>query len=525
MAEDGLQPRRRHFILEQTAQTERFRRSGVGGGQAVPPRNRQAHGGALLQQIEGLKPEFEQAKTAQQQGGMEEGFGLQIEFESFPGIELAFESLAAERSGIEIRNVRHEEDKTLTLATVFVPDGKLDILENKIKAYLEKDTPKGEPQHQKLIDAIRSIRVASIRSLWTDDPEVFPTEPDEAFWWEVWLPVRGDRLDVVEQFKQMAQGLAFRVAQGQIEFPERTVLLVYGSLEQMQRSVLTLNSIAELRRAKETADFFDSLPPEEQPEWADNLLQRMTVPSEGPAVPHVCLLDTGVNIAHPLLAPAIRSSDNHTVKPGWGTNDREGHGTEMAGLALLGNLTPVLGSSVSIEVGHRLESVKLLDRNHVNAGDPQYHGYLTIQAVSRPEITAPERRRVFSMAITARDARDRGRPSAWSATLDRLAVDYENQGETTRLFVVSAGNVNDPNAWAKYPDSNTSDGIHDPGQAWNVLTVGASTELEHITEPDTDDYQPIAPVGGLSPFSTTSQTWQSHWPLKPDVVFEGGNVG
>ena len=159
------------------------------------------------------------------------------------------------------------------------------------------------------------------------------------------------------------------------------------------------------------------------------------------------------------------------------------------------------------------------------AGDPQYHGYLTIQAVSRPEITAPERRRVFSMAITARDARDRGRPSAWSATLDRLAVDYENQGETTRLFVVSAGNVDDPNAWAKYPDSNTSDGIHDPGQAWNVLTVGASTELEHITEPDTDDYQPIAPVGGLSPFSTTSQTWQSHWPLKPDVVFEGGNVG
>ena len=526
MAEDGLQPRR-HFILEQTAQTERFRRPGVVGGQAVPPRNRQAHGGALLQQIEGLKPEFEQAKTAQQQGGMEEGFGLQIEFESFPDIKLAFESLAAERSGIEIRNVRHEheEDKTLTLATVFVPDGKLDILENKIKAYLEKDTPKGEPQHQKLIDAIRSIRVASIRSLWTDDPEVFPTEPDEAFWWEVWLPVRGDRLDVVEQFKQMAQGLAFRVAQGQIEFPERTVLLVYGSLEQMQRSVLTLNSIAELRRAKETADFFDSLPPEEQPEWADNLLQRMTVPSEGPAVPHVCLLDTGVNIAHPLLAPAIRSSDNHTVKPGWGTNDREGHGTEMAGLALLGNLTPVLGSSVSIEVGHRLESVKLLDRNHGNAGDPQYHGYLTIQAVSRPEITAPERRRVFSMAITARDARDRGRPSAWSATLDRLAVDYENQGETTRLFVVSAGNVDDLNAWAKYPDSNTSDGIHDPGQAWNVLTVGASTELEHITEPDTDDYQPIAPVGGLSPFSTTSQTWQSHWPLKPDVVFEGGNVG
>jgi hypothetical protein len=36
---------------------------------------------------------------------------------------------------------------------------------------------------------------------------------------------------------------------------------------------------------------------------------------------------------------------------------------------------------------------------------------------------------------------------------------------------------------------------------------------------------PIADVGGISPYTTTSQTWDSAWPLKPDVVFEGGNVG
>lgn len=523
MSEDAPQPRR-HFILSNTAQPEPYKPRNIRIEKSeIPRQNRQAHGGALLQQVEDLKPELEEAKTRQQQSGMEEDFGLQIEFESFPGVELAFESLAVERSGIELLNVRHEEHKTI--ASVFVPDGKLHIFENKIKVYLEKDNPKGEPKNQNLIDAIRSIRLASIRSLWTDDPEVFPTEVGEAFWWEVWLPVRGDRAVVVEQFKKMARGQNFRVAEGQVEFPERTVLLVYGTLEQMQRSVLTLNSIAELRRAKETADFFDSLPPEEQPEWAENVLQRMAIPSEGSVAPHICLLDTGVNIAHPLLATAIRTSDTHTVQPGWGTDDQEGHGTEMAGLALLGDLTPVLDSSVPIDVDHRLESVKLLNLNQGNPGGPQYHGYLTVQAVSRPEITAPERQRVFSMAITARDSRDRGRPSAWSATLDRLAVDYENQGETPRLFVVSAGNVDDPNAWLGYPASNTSDGIHDPGQAWNVLTVGASTELVHITEPDAGDYQSIAPVGGLSPFSSTSQTWQSHWPLKPDVVFEGGNVG
>lgn len=523
MVKDGDQ-HKRHFILKNTVTAESFRPRVGGGSAEVPARNRQQHGSQLLQQLDALRPEIEQAHFRQESAGMDEGFGLQVEFESFPAIELAFESLAKERSGIELLNVRHEESRTM--ATIFVPDGKLHILENLVAAYLDesKDSKKGKPKNQKLLDAIRNIRVASIKALWTDDPGVFPQADEETLWWEVWLPVRGDRIAEVQRFTQLAEGLDFRVAPGQIEFPERTVLLVYGSSAQMQRSIMTLNSIAELRRAKETAEFFDSLSPEEQPDWSDELLQRLNLPVEGENVPHVCVLDTGVNHGHPLLAPALESGDLHTIEPGWGTNDNQGHGTEMAGLALLGDLTPVLASNDPVTIHHRLESVKLLDRNHANSDDPEYHGYLTIEAISRPEITAPERQRVFSMAITARDARDRGRPSAWSATIDRLAVDYENQGETPRLFVISAGNVDDPNAWAQYPASNSTDGIHDPGQAWNALTVGASTELVHIAESDTDDYQPIAPAGGLSPFSTTSQTWQTHWPLKPDVVFEGGNA-
>ena len=90
--------------------------------------------------------------------------------------------------------------------------------------------------------------------------------------------------------------------------------------------------------------------------------------------------------------------------------------------------------------------------------------------------------------------------------------------------MLSAGNIQDPNAWLNYPDSNDTDGVHDPAQAWNALTVGASTELVRITEPDTDEYTLIAPRGGMSPFSTTSLTWEKYWPLKPDVVLEGGNA-
>ncbi len=128
------------------------------------------------------------------------------------------------------------------------------------------------------------------------------------------------------------------------------------------------------------------------------------------------------------------------------------------------------------------------------------------------------------MAVTARDNRDRGRPSAWSATVDRLAADAEGENEIPRLILLSGGNINDPNAWATCPTSNSTDSIHDPGQAWNALTIGAYTNLTQITEEDAGHYNPIAAGGGLSPFSTTSYTWQKHWPLKPDVVFEGGNA-
>ena len=522
VAEKGPE-QRRHFIFRGTAQAEPYTYRGR-GGKEVPRRDRETHGRRLLHQIDDLKPAFEKAKAEQKEAGLEEGFGLQIEFESFPDIELAFQSLEAEPSGIELLNVRHDENKTL--ATVFVPNGKLHIVENKIKAYLDetKDTSKGLPNHQKLLDAIRSIRTASVRALWTDDLGAFPQDPDESFWWEVWLPVRDDREKTVAHFKELATNLEFRVGFGKIEFPERTVLLVHGAMRQMQRSILALNSIAELRRAKETADFFDSLLPEEQPEWVDELLQRMTLPEVDGAGSYVCILDTGINEGHPLLKPVTAPEDLHTVEPGWGTDDKDGHGTEMAGLALLGDLTPTLESDEPIEIRHRLESVKLLDQNYSNADEPEHHGYLTIQAVNRPAVTDADRRRVFSMAITTDDSRDKGRPSSWSATIDRLAVDYDDHGNTPRLFVIAAGNVERPEDWASYPESNQRTAIQDPGQAWNALTVGACTELIHITEPDTDGYQPIAPSGGLSPFSTTSLDWESHWPLKPDVVFEGGNA-
>lgn len=513
-----------HLILDGFTEAERFQSTQQGGSRkSIPERDRGTHGSALLGQIEGLKSEFAAAHQAQAEAGLESGFGLRVEFESFPDVTLAFESLARERQGIELLNVRKEGQRTS--ATVLVPDGKLEHFERLVQDYLEeKRTSAGRPRdNKKLLNTINQIRAASLQSLWTDDQAVFPSSDDETFWWEVWLPIRDDRAAIVENFRKLAEAQGFRVAPGELEFPERTVLLVYTSARQMKHSMTILNTIAELRRAKETAEFFDSLRPEEQPEWLDDLLDRTQFSKPDTMAPYVCLLDTGINNGHPLIEPQLADLDLHTVESAWGTDDTEGHGTAMAGLALIGDLTEAIASGEHVQVSHRLESVKLLDRNGGGFGDPRHHGYLTAEAVARPEITAPQRQRVFSMTITAKDNRDRGRPSAWSATVDSLAADAGDEGANPRLLVISAGNT-DPDAWVDYHHSNSTDGIHDPGQAWNALTVGACTDLVHISESDASDYQPLASRGGLSPFSTTSSTWQPHWPLKPDVVFEGGNA-
>ena len=512
---------RPHFVLADTAQTEHFRSTVSGSRESnLPSLDRQTHGQELRGQLQSLKARAAQAVEAQRDAGMDSGFGIQIQFKSLPDVDLAFESLSKERQRIELLNVKH--DSGVTLATVFVPDGKLDTFEKLVEDYLtEKQDSRGRPRDNKaLLNSIQEIRVATFDALWTDDPSVLPADSEQSIWWEIWLPTRENREVTLERFRSVATGIGFELSSKVIKFPERTVLHMRGSKRQITQSMLLLNHVAEIRRAKETAEFFDSLTPPEQNEWVADLLQRTIL--SGGDVPHVCVLDTGVNRGHPLLAPVIADVDLHTIEPGWGVQDTDGHGSQMAGLAAYGDLTDPMISSSQIRLTHRLESVKLLPHDLFNQGEP--YGELTVEAVGRPEVTAPERKRVFSMAVTTTDSRDRGRPSAWSASIDSLSCDVLGEGMTPRLFVISGGNV-PISGWADYPHSNQTDGIHDPGQSWNALTVGAYTQKISISEDDAGDLQPIATAGSLSPYSTTSLTWpNTPWPLKPDVVFEGGNA-
>ncbi len=529
---EQAQDKRLHLVLNNTSTAQQFTAPSAGGGGSseVPQQNRAQHGAALQAQLQALKPIAQTAVETQKQQGLQSGLGLQIQFVGIPNVELAFESLGNERSRdpgeqIEVLSVR--ADGNSTVANVYVPDGKLEHFEKYIAAYLEekKDKNGKSIDHSGLLNAISSIRSAELSALWTDEPALLPQDVTEQFWWEVWLPVRGLRNEVVEDFRKLAALAECQVSAHQINFPERTVVLMFGSQAQLATSVMTLNCVAELRRAKETAEFFDSMTPPEQQEWINETLARLTVAPESDNTPRVCLLDSGVNSGHPLLAPFFAATDLHTVNPAWGVDDTANHGSGLAGIAALGDLAEALSSAAPVVVQHRLESVKLTPEQGANDGDAKHHGYLFAEAVARPEVVAPTRPRVFTSAVTSSDDRDRGRPSAWSSTVDRLASDYDGNGQFPRLFVLCAGNTRDGNSWNAYPASLSTNGIKDPGQAWNAITVGAYTDKINITESDAQHFTPVAPEGGLSPFTTTSATWESPWPLKPDVVLEGGNVG
>ena len=192
----------------------------------------------------------------------------------------------------------------------------------------------------------------------------------------------------------------------------------------------------------------------------------------------------------------------------------------MSGIALYGDLVPFLTAIGPVQLTHRLESVKILpDRG---ANHPDLYGHITATAISRPEVNAPERPRAICLATTSGGDHWRGRPSSWSASLDNLA--YGN-GTDQRLIVDRQATSGKHSRRPTHLHRNDVSPIESPAQAWNVLTVGASTEKSNITSAAYNGWQAMGAVGDLSPRSRTSLSWQHDWPIKPDVVLEGGNLG
>jgi subtilase family protein len=473
----------------------------------------------LLAKIRNVEPVAAQRVADQKAEGVDGGHGIYLQFESAPGFDLKFESLDFAPSGIELCAVRSLPNN-LTQATVFVPDGKLAFFLKRITAYRDEDTKPNEdgetrPKNEDLVASISNIRIAALEALWTDQSELFPGADQDATW-EVWLRRTG-KIDHLARLREHAAKFNLTVGEQVIAFIDRTIVLVHGKGRDLARSIDILGVIAELRLAKTTADFFTGMTAVEQQAWVDDLVKRTEPAADG--APYLCLFDTGLNRGHPLIGPAAAEGDLHSYKPQWGVDDRYRHGTPMAGLAVYGDLAMALGGGQKIKLSHRLESVKII--NEADPHDKELYGAVTQESAYRVEVT-PDRRRVYCMAVTATDARDRGRPSSWSAAIDELTSGRTDGN--SRLMIIAGGNTV-PAEWRNYPASNLTDGVHDPAQSWNALTVGGYTEKAIIDQKKYPGWEALATAGDLAPASCTSMTWKNtKWPIKPDIVLEAGNM-
>jgi len=525
----------RHIVLIRPPAEEEFKSIGSGGRKPQIPdwKDRQGHSDFLSRKLQHawVAAEGEQAVTHVTRKG------VYIEFKSDPGFDLVTKSLEDRRSRdkqvrllnvrVETGQVNNEETGTLgpvetTYATVYIPHEKKNHFLKKIETYANKDTPRGKPFNSNLINSISDIRKALlVDSFWQDLQTLQPGDDPE--WCEVWLSSHAQ--DVIEEFEALLIKEQIENRPGVVRFPERAVKVIHATLQQLERLTTLSDDIAEYRRAKDTAAFWTGMENREQAEWVQDLLQRCHVDPDSNVA--VCILDTGVNNGHPLLEPVLRDEDCLTVDPEWGVHDHDseghGHGTRMAGVAVYGNLRRCLASREQLFLRHCLESVKILPPPP-DIHQPDLWGYITAQGVSRAEIQAPERKRIICMAVTASDTRDRGRPSSWSGALDQLAAGAEDDDRVRRLAILCAGNLTNLQQALEYPESQLNDSVHDPAHAWNALTVGAYTALDRIEDKTYAGYDPIAAKNSLSPFSTTSWTWDNKWPLKPEIVMEGGNL-
>ena len=349
-----------------------------------------------------------------------------------------------------------------------------------------------------------------MRSLFTDHRDFFPPA-GERIWWEVWTRV-GQR----EMFHNLCDALDIPLQPQTLTFPDRDVWLLYGNEITIARLFLNSSAIAELRRAKDTPAPFVEWSNTEQAGWAADLAERVSAQTNPPI--SVCLLDTEVTRLHPLLGLVLAENDEHVYDPAWTAGDVIGHGTNMAGTIIYGDLTPLLQSANPVSISYCLESVKVLPDEGEN--NPRLYGAITGEAVARAEVSAPQRKRVVCLALTSEFGTDNGRPSSWSSRIDQLSFGDET---IKRLILISAGNIRNNLSAAEYPFRNETEPIENPAQAWNAITVGAYTEKDTIEDPAYAGWNIVAPVGDLCPTSRTSLTWGRQWPIKPDLVMEGGN--
>jgi len=519
--------RKRHIELEGFYSNEDYQSKSSLRTPPVPLRNRQEQANNLSGAFNRVIQQYEDRRVNRTQPLTGE-LGIYVELIGFEDIPLPFDNI----DNRDFQLCKLTKVDNIERALVFIPESRRNTFYRKIREYLDdtklsfnRQLNDNSPRNHNLIDSISTLRLANIRSFWTDDPSTYPQSSTQQLWWELWLKKMSDVQATVLK-NGLSERLGIRFSNTSQTFFDSSVFLVYASVEQLENTIDLISNLKELRRGKEVPNPIIDSEPKEQLQWAEDIVARVSVPTE--IETSVLVLDSGINYDNPMLQPFCNSDLSETWEPTWAKYDLYGagmpyqdHGSLQAGIAAYGDLLDFALSEDVLESPFILESARILPPRGAN--EPKLYGDITLGTLNKLEIQRPNLNRVYSLAITTEPEYLGGQPSSWSAQIDDAAFNHDE--DLSRLFVISTGNNRQVNELTDHWVQAELSQIEDPAQSWNALTVGSYTEKTTIDETGFDDWSPMADSGDLSPAARTSRNWG--WirqaPYKPELVAEGGN--
>lgn len=424
---------------------------------------------------------------------------------------------------IALLRSERRDDRT-ERAIMFVPDDARAFLKEKISLYGREGLANRDRPDVDKFEVVEAFHKASARDLIAGKPDL--QSPDMR-WWELWLRRSDAAVDAVVV---AARAMSLDVHPDQQVFPDTVVLFVHATAANLLQLADRLHgTISEIRAAAPLVE--PLLGTGEHGLWQHALVAdytaRLTAPPEG--APSICILDTGVAAAHPLLAPALAGA--WAVNAAWGSDDHVahgGHGTGMAGLIVHGDMAGPLSDSRAVALSHHVESVKFLPPSGFPVTEPPRYGIVTQSAIATVEIERAGVPRGFCIASSTEDL-DPDAPSSWSGAIDQIAsgaMPGERQDNVAakdhpkRLVMIATGNM----LGGLKADVEQHHSLEDPAQSWNALSIGGYTAKVELSAAD-PGMTPLAKANHKSPFSRGSQILPPDLtPIKPEVLFEAGNM-
>jgi len=505
---------------------------GRGKPPKLPSLDPRAHRSKLLQQLDAIEQQVRsRGETARDELATREIIAVR----PAPDTQLAPEQLDSTREDARLIGVDPDTGTVL----LDVANAHLDHLREKVDAFADDSRTKTKTEKdgtttfhrdkERAVAPVESVGLAATEDIQGARMREEPPVGNRPYWFEIACrggyrnplsETEGSRAQISRQLHRMG------AIQKLDEFvgPEQVYFFVRLTRQQLDGLRAATDCIYEVDLAPARLRDLKLLEDVTSTDLKDFSLQPPAANA-----PAVVIMDTGIATGHPLLKAAILTAT--TAGPEIPSpEDTYGHGTKMAGIALYHDLGGAIERG-GTSAPHWLQSSRLLAAPGLGtSSDEEYEKWpvLTLGAVRAAEDDDPRPRdRVFTLAVTRtmQDVPLEGLvPTLWSHAIDQIAF----HGGLGRLMLVSAGNARYGQWLAlaeQYPQLQLSEKIHQPAQATNALTVGAFTaRVELPREKEYAEAHVVAQrPGGISPFTSTGLAG-NEWPIKPDVVLEGGNL-